>query len=638
MRAKAKKQINIMTRSKKSSFLLTFFEKNYNLLVVFILTISILLIYYKITGFNFTDFDDSVIINSYRNVFKNNGNIWSIFTFFPLSQFYRPILSLSFFIDISLSDSLTVFYISNILFHITASILIVYFLRFLGYEKITSILSGLLTAVHPLLTPAIAWIPGRNDSLITIFVILTVIAFLRIFNENVTKNTNMKIVIFLLLFLISVFTKEIAVMLPFLLLIYLVNEKKFNLKDKKQFISAIGMILIICIYLILRNTYMDKTIGRGNVGFLSMIANLPTFLALPGKFIFPYKMSGYPFFDFLSIASGIVVYAVTTLILLKNKLFNNRIKLALSWIILMLLPTLIIKVSDIHYNYLEHRAYLLFPAFLIIILEILKVMKVKVSDGKFISISICIIMIFAVKSFVYTDVYKDSLSFWSNNQSIYPESFASNLNYGKALFDREMYLEAEPFYRNASQLYTKDATAFTNLALISSKKNDLKSALNFARQAYMIDTNNIETVNNLGLYLNSAKNYLQAEYYLRRAFNLTDDIKKKGQISNDLAISFSSMNQDSTAINYLEKAKNYDNTNSQTYKNLTILYIKNNKLDKASETINESMKLHNANPELLVMLTEIYIRQNNIPAARATAEKLKGMGLNLPKEIMEKIK
>jgi tetratricopeptide (TPR) repeat protein len=448
----------------------------------------------------------------------------------------------------------------------------------------------------------------------------------------------MKITIFLFLFFISVFTKEIAVMIPFQLLLFLILEKKFNIKDKNQIITAIGMTFIIIAFLYLRNLFMDRTIGRGEVGFVPLINNLPTFLALPGKFIFPYKMSGYPFFDYISMISGIVVYSAVALILYKNKLFNNKIKFAISWILLMLLPTLIIKISDIHYDYLEHRAYLLFPAFLIIIIEILRALKVNVNDRKFISLTVLLILIFAIRSNIYTDVYKDSLSFWRNNQSIYPESFASNLNFGKALFDREMFNEAEPYYINASILYPKDATAFTNLALISFKKNVFKSALHFAHQAYLVDTNSVETTHNLGLYLNSTRNFQKAVFYLNRAINLTDNNKKKGQILNDLAISFSSINQDSAAINCLENAKNYDNSNSQTYKNLAILYLKNNFLEKATQIVNESLILHKRHQDLLVMLTDLYIRQNNMPAARVVADTLKGMGVNLPKNLKDKIK
>ena len=118
MKIKSKKQSNLSIKSKKSSNFQVFFENHFKMLVILIITISILMIYLKITEFNFTGFDDSTIIDRYRNYFKNNGNIWRIFTYFPLSLFYRPFLSLSFLIDINLSDSLSVFYISNIVFQI----------------------------------------------------------------------------------------------------------------------------------------------------------------------------------------------------------------------------------------------------------------------------------------------------------------------------------------------------------------------------------------------------------------------------------------------------------------------------------------------------------------------------------------
>ena len=64
-----------------------------------------------------------------------------------------------------------------------------------------SFLFAFFYGVHPILTPVVAWIPGRNDSLITIFILLASIAVIYLYDS---KNKILQYLFLLLHFSVQV--------------------------------------------------------------------------------------------------------------------------------------------------------------------------------------------------------------------------------------------------------------------------------------------------------------------------------------------------------------------------------------------------------------------------------------------------
>jgi len=69
---------------------------------------------------------------------------------------------------------------------------------------------SLFFALHPVLTQAVAWVPGRNDSLATIFIFSALIFFQRF----LSKEKLMDLIFLSLFFLLALFTKESSILLP----------------------------------------------------------------------------------------------------------------------------------------------------------------------------------------------------------------------------------------------------------------------------------------------------------------------------------------------------------------------------------------------------------------------------------------
>ena len=154
-----------------------------------------------------------------------------------------PLLTLSLMIDAQFGvTSLFTFHLTNIILHILSSCLVFSLLLKLKYKKETALFFSVIFLVHPALTQAATWIPGRNDSQLCVFILLAFISFL-----NFLETRKWKYYIgHLFFFMLALFTKETALGLGLICLYYLIFVVKENLPsfNKKIFAAswlAVGM-------------------------------------------------------------------------------------------------------------------------------------------------------------------------------------------------------------------------------------------------------------------------------------------------------------------------------------------------------------------------------------------------------------
>jgi hypothetical protein len=150
----------------------------------FWLVIVSYLLYFKTLAFRLTYFDDNLLIQNNYWFLKDSANIIRAFreSVFMSSDdtFYRPFLTLSLMLDAHLGGfSLAIFHLTNICLHAISAILVFVLFEELSFGRKLSFLAAMVFAVHPALSQAVAWIPGRNDSLLALFVLAAFICFLR---------------------------------------------------------------------------------------------------------------------------------------------------------------------------------------------------------------------------------------------------------------------------------------------------------------------------------------------------------------------------------------------------------------------------------------------------------------------------
>jgi tetratricopeptide (TPR) repeat protein len=178
------------------------------------------LVYATTINYSLTYLDDKDFVvvcapayssNSAIDAFKNN-------VLFSLNStpYYRPVLSLSFMLDNKIAGSSVKFaHFSNIILHCLSACLLLFFLLSFTIKEYPSLafLFALLFAIHPAAMHTAAWIPGRNDSLLLIWFICSLIFFIKY-----AKTKKAYWLLFHFFFTAAAFfTKESAVMLPFIM-------------------------------------------------------------------------------------------------------------------------------------------------------------------------------------------------------------------------------------------------------------------------------------------------------------------------------------------------------------------------------------------------------------------------------------
>ena len=148
------------------------------------IVLMIALVYFRTLSFGFTSLDDKELILDNYKFISNLANVPQAFMsrVFPkiLAPYYRPLLIVSFMLDCRIGGTdLFTYHITNILIHTCVCCMLFRLLTRLGFNKLPSLFFSLCFAIHPALTQAVTWVPGRNDSLLALFALASFLAFLR---------------------------------------------------------------------------------------------------------------------------------------------------------------------------------------------------------------------------------------------------------------------------------------------------------------------------------------------------------------------------------------------------------------------------------------------------------------------------
>lgn len=460
---------------------------------LFIIILLALGLYFQVYFFNYTYYDDDTLILDKREYLSNWSNIPNLFTedvFIGTEKkavYYRPFLTTSFLLNTFNKDqSAGVYLIGNVLIHIIACFSLFLLLKEFFNAKL-SLFSSLVFLVHPALIQAVAWIPGRNDSLLGVFVFLTIWAL-----EKWRKLSREKWLCLGYIFTLgALLTKESGVVLILFFYIYLLNKFQIYklIKDKKLIVSIwknrkyrfillnllIVLPLLLGFYLYLRyiflTGYQFQSINVNNLSvlFIDLIQYL-------GKVILPFNLSPLPNIvdtgDLLGFISAIILIKIS-LWLWKNE-HAKEVVLSWLWFILWLIPSLVSMEDGHQYKILlEHRLYVPLAGILFLLITYIQNKKFKSLGYLFFSL----IFTFSLLTYLHTKNYVDDLSFWKFAADKSPTSALVHTNFGAAYIRRFLYDDAKIELMKAYYLYPDQESVKANLGVIAYQQSDYKSAV-----------------------------------------------------------------------------------------------------------------------------------------------------------------
>lgn len=509
--------------NKENSIIEKFFLKKWTPFI-FIIIVGFV-IYFQTFFFDFTYLDDNNLILDHQYFLSNPGNIFpsflmDVFHLFNSSAFYyRPILTISLIFDFQISGIYPFFYhITNVGLHILASCLLFIFLKRIDYKKELSLLFSVIFLIHPVLVQAVAWIPGRNDSLLAVFFLTNFIFFFKYLKDGKKLNLIWALVFFGL----SLFTKESGVMILPILLFYLLfifkERKKFNHKIF-FFLSLTGVIIL---WGFLRHIALN---GYSPMGFIDMIKsiliNSPAVIQFIGKIFFPFNLSVLPIIKDTTFIYGIIaIIFLTTLIIFTKEKRWNFIMFGFLWFFAFLLPSFIRPNTEIVADFIEHRLYVPIIGMFLVILETDLFKKINFKKTFHLIIMGSIILAFMVITLVYSLNFSNKLSFWQNATLNSPHYPLAHRNLGAMKYlDGEME-EAEKEFKIALELNPNEQMAHNNLGLVYVKRGKFLEAEEEYKKELEVNPYYDNAYFNLGLLYFIQERYNEAINCWERALEI----------------------------------------------------------------------------------------------------------------------
>ena len=586
-----------------------------NLFFLTIIIVIVFCIYGKAINFGLTNIDDTTFTIKNINFVSNIKNFPKFFLtdcyFGKQTQYYRPVLNISFAIEaILFKNNFKVFHTTNILLFIFSLYLIFLFLSKLNLN--TNILKFLiiLFAVHPICSSVPVWLPSRNDTLLTIFFMVSLISFI----NYLKTNKNIFLCIHLLFFTIALFTKETTILLIFIypLLIYC-----FNLKiSKKQILNNIIYILpLLVVYFILRHfavrsvnifiyftnfTYYIKNIVIGIMLYIEKIL-YPSYMPIMLYDIKP-TMQTY--------IINITIFISLIYVSYKNFIDKKIVIFSVIFYFLSILPTFLQE----DYAFFTHRLIISIVGIIIVLSTILKKIMFFFPRTKnyLIVVFVFLFILFSFCSFIQIDKYKDSFTYWINAYIDAPtyhkvcDGLAKECS-NKKLFDKATILSLKSIELNKKFDY------YLTYATILLEKGDVALSKQIFEQLLQFDKDNILIYIHLSEIYLLQKDYDNAIKYSKIAIKKAKNIDDKILVLEKLAKTYAVSKKYEESINILLQVLNYNKNKLDTYFLLSMLYEDINDLQNALKYIKQALKIEPSKTEYKERLETL---QNNLTKYR----------------------
>jgi len=479
----------------------------------FIIFVLGFLLYSQTLFFGLTYLDDNTLILDRQNVladFKDNiATIFSTDAFFSGTNFYyRPLLNLSFMIDAQFAhNQYFIYHLDNVLLHILSAILVFILLSKILNKKSLAFFLSLIFLVHPALTQAVAWLPGRNDSLVTIFILAAVLSLIS-FSKRPRFISLFSYTIF---FFLALLTKETAIFFPFLALGYFFSlGRRDTAKTPDKILVGAFSILAGFIWLLMRSLAFSKE----NIGLIaavwSVIKNLPNALVMGGKMVFPFNLSVLP----VALDSS-WLYGLVALALLLAALFFSRRKrydylfFGTLWFLVFFLPPF--AISNNAPYFLEHRLYLPFIGFLMILAEIDWVKEADWRHKRTLYGGLILLVFFSALTLWHSRDFRDPLTFWQSAVQTSPHSPLAQKNLGVMYYFNKQTDLALEHYRLALDLNPSEPMSHNNIGLVYLEQKKYAAAEQELKKELEINPGYDKALFNLGQVYYEQKNYLAAE-------------------------------------------------------------------------------------------------------------------------------
>ena len=438
-----------------------------------ILAVAVLLAYLSALGGVF-QFDD-------YNVIVNNPAVHSLAAWFDSMPGIRPLLKFSYTLNWMLHPAPFGFHLFNVLVHAVNAVLVYELLRGLCEERVemqwAPLVGALLFALHPVQTEAVTYISGRSVSLMALFYLCSVLAWLR---ADRAANPRAWRALSAGLFGAALMVKETAVTLPFALLLldalsmrHRYTAAQMLRRQGWHWLVLTGGVLVIAASPTSRHLLEVSVSTRGAIDNLLTQANAVCYLA--GQLMLPWRMNADPDLPVLTAVTPVFVLqaaAIVAIVVAGALNLRRRAWLAFAvlWFFLQLLPTnsLLPRLDVANDRQLYLASIGVFYAVGIGVQKWMQVENRRGLAGALIGLALLGLGIATVQR---NEIYASAVAFWEDAAMKSPRKPRVVNNLGYAYQQAGRYAEAKRAYRQAIELDPDYWKARINLDALESAQS-----------------------------------------------------------------------------------------------------------------------------------------------------------------------
>jgi hypothetical protein len=290
---------------------------------VYLLLVTVIVIFLYSFSWHYPIYggwDDMTYILSNPHLSFSFSNILRWFKA-PYHHMYIPITMISYMFDYGLWGLNSFgYHLQNIFWHIVTVIAIYKCFRLFNIKSWIAFFLCLIFAVHPQRVESVVWLSERKDVLCAAFYFLSIYFYIRNYGKKFSA-------IAFVLFLMSIFSKSMAISLPLILLLYeFCQQKKINIKY--YFVKLWPYFVVISIVIPIAILTQGESINS-NSHFLSsqryyrVLFNL--FWYFKQTFL-PNELNPiYPLINIPNTIMGLIIFYIPVIITFVIISFKNRL-------------------------------------------------------------------------------------------------------------------------------------------------------------------------------------------------------------------------------------------------------------------------------------------------------------------------
>jgi len=494
------------------------------------LIIICLLFYLRTVFFKFTDFDEVPLITNSFQFNKDLRNLPKAFTTDVFRNpngeivYYRPMLTVSLMLDAQIGGvNPRIYHLTNLILHILSVLLIFIFLQKLKIARTVAMILSMVFAIHPILSQAVAWVPGRNDSLLALFCIAGFIFFIDYINTRKIRY----LFIHFIFFFLALLTKETGLIMPVLLISYLwvARQKIFS---KANLTVHLAWVMLLLAWFLLRSNALNSAtmLPSWTISFDNIYDVLISTMIYFGKILLPINLTVVPMVKDTQLWPGIVSLALLVLLLGFSFITCNRMTLfGIGFFLLFLMPTLLRPIKEEVLYIYEHRAYLPFVGVLILFSQA-NLGKIKKVSWFFKPLLMFIFLFFAIKNLSHTSVFRNKNTFWISAVNNSPHNSLAYIGLGANYAEEGDVDKAFYLYNKAIELNPHAAVALGNIGYIYMMKGNYLAAEKSLLKGLAESPKEVLNYQNIGeLYYRWGK-YDKVESYMVQALKINPNLNQ----------------------------------------------------------------------------------------------------------------